>query len=87
MADQEPLSRTEFITHVTYIREDVAGVHERLDTLNGRTRKLENAVAVLNDRADKAASPKDVRNYGAGFGALGASAVGVLYAIWELVTK
>jgi hypothetical protein len=81
MADQDSLSRTEFLTHVTYIREDVQGVHERLDTINGRTRKLENAVAVLNDRADKS------RKYGAGFGALGASAVGVLYALWELVTK
>jgi hypothetical protein len=81
------LTRDEFIANIGYIRDDVKGVHDRLDTLNGRTRTLENAVAVLKDRTNQVASPKDVRNYGAGFGALGASAVGVLYAIWEMVTK
>ena len=30
------------------IMEAISGVHERLDTLNGRTRKLENTVGVLS---------------------------------------
>ncbi len=50
MADsssKDGLTRHEFLAHVGYIREDVAGVNDRLDTLNGRTRKLESAVEVL----------------------------------------
>lgn len=79
------LSREEFLTHIGYLREDVAGVQTRLDVLNGRTRKLESDVAVLHDRADVA--KKDGRKYGAGFGAAGATVVGALYALWEMVTK
>jgi hypothetical protein len=44
MADH--LSREEFLAHVGYLREDIAGVHDRLDTLNGRTRKVESLTAV-----------------------------------------
>lgn len=80
-------TNAELLVHINYVREDISGVHARLDTLNGRTRTLENAVAVLKDRANAVPSRKDVRNYGAGFGAAGASLVGVLYAIWELITK
>lgn len=41
------ISREEFLTHVGFIREDVAGVHDRLDTLNGRTRTVETAIGSL----------------------------------------
>lgn len=80
-------TNSELLVHISYVREDIQGVHARLDTLNGRTRTLENDVAVLKSSADTTPSKKDLRNYGAGFGAAGASAVGVLYALWELMTK
>lgn len=36
------------------IREGFKGVNDRLDDLNGRTRKNEQEVAVLKDRSDRA---------------------------------
>lgn len=33
------------------LREDIKGVHDRLDDLNGRTRKAEEQIAVLKDRS------------------------------------
>lgn len=41
------LSRDEFLEHIGLVREDVQGVHVRLDALNGRTRSAENTIAVL----------------------------------------
>ena len=46
------LSRDEFLTHIGNIRDDIKGVNDRLDTMNGRTRTIEQSVAVLFDRAD-----------------------------------
>ena len=46
-----PLEREEFKTWMELLREDVRGVQDRLDVLNGRTRETEQAVAVLQDRA------------------------------------
>jgi mevalonate kinase len=40
---------------VQVLREDIRGIHDRLDTLNGRTRSVEVKVAVLEDRAEQAA--------------------------------
>jgi len=44
------LTRDEFLAHMGYLREDIAGVHTRLDALNGQTRKHGEAIAVLQDR-------------------------------------
>ena len=45
------LTREEFIVHVGLLREDIHGVHDRLDMLNDRTRTAEQDIAVLKDRA------------------------------------
>lgn len=57
------LSREEFIAHIELVRADVKATHERLDTLNDRTRKVEQAIAVLEDRGHPAA-------WGGGIGGL-----------------
>ena len=44
------IEREEFQTAVAIIRDDIRGVHSRLDALNGRTRSNEQAIAVLEDR-------------------------------------
>lgn len=44
------LTRQEFREGISDVKEMIAGVHERLDVLNGRTRKLENAQAVNDER-------------------------------------
>lgn len=72
MAD---LSREEFIAHIDLVRSDVKATHERLDTLNDRTRKAEQAIAVLVDRGHPAA-------WGGGIGGL---MVGLLEGVrWML---
>ena len=57
------LSREEFIAHIELVRGDVKATHERLATLNDRTRKVEQAIAVLEDRGHPAA-------WGGGIGGL-----------------
>ena len=49
----DPLSRDDFLLYVDILREDIKGVGDRLDILNGRTRFTEQQIAVLNDRADR----------------------------------
>ena len=44
------VSRDEFYRAILDIREDIAGVNNRLDELNGRTRSAETDIAVLKDR-------------------------------------
>ena len=76
------LSRDEFLLHMQLIRQDIAGVDNRLDVLNGRTRIAENAIAVLEDRSNegKAAGIK--------WGAVsGVSVSGALWAVWEFLIK
>lgn len=67
-----PLTVDEFTRAMTLLREDNArleargveafrGIHERLDVLNGRTRKLETEIALLQDwqaRTDPLPEPK-----------------------------
>lgn len=45
------IERDEFREYMALIREDIAGLGTRLDTLNGRTRDNEQDIAVLKDRA------------------------------------
>jgi len=44
------IDRDEFRDAVHLIRDDIAGVHTRLDALNGRTRANEIAIARLQER-------------------------------------
>ena len=47
----EPLTREEFLTHIEYVRTDVAELKDHLLRLNGRTGDVERDLAVLKDRA------------------------------------
>jgi tetrahydromethanopterin S-methyltransferase subunit G len=53
-------------------------INERLDTLNGRTRKNEREIAVLQDRSDQASdeSKNAGKNAGAKWGAWTGGAIG-----------
>jgi hypothetical protein len=68
------IERDEFQSAVAIIREDIHGVHSRLDALNGRTRRNESAIAVLEDRG------KDARKLGAAWGGFIGGAV--MVAAW-----
>ncbi len=68
------VSRDEFYRAIQDIREDIAGVNARLDTLNGRTRSSEQDIAVLKDRGGRQVL---------GAGGAGAGAGLLLAAAWE----
>ena len=80
------ISREEFQGWMELIREDISGVHSRLDGLNGRTRTAESAIAVLQNqrsedvkRMDHAAeSGRDATARVTGYGALIVSVVTAL---------
>lgn len=63
------LERDEFETWMGVLREDIKGVHVRLDLLNGRTRVTESKIAVLEDRGS------DARRGGMVSGGIGAAIV------------
>jgi hypothetical protein len=69
------LEREEFKSWMELLRNDIAGVHERLDELNGRTRVVENKVAVLEDRGSR-----DTTARVQGLGGIVASAASFIYA-------
>jgi tetrahydromethanopterin S-methyltransferase subunit G len=66
------------------IRDDIRGIHDRLDALNGRTRKNESDIAVLQDRdsADRQVAKRAGRNHGALWGGIiaGLAAAGRIVA-------
>ena len=78
MAD---INRDEFENWMQVLREDIHGVHERLDKLNGRTRTMENAVAVLQDRG------ADGRKQGAISGGIVAGAAALVEIARHLLSK
>jgi len=47
------INRDEFENWMLVLRDDIRGVQARLDLLNGRTRKNENAIAVLEAEQQK----------------------------------
>lgn len=51
------LSRDEWEGWMRLLREDIRGVHDRLDELNGRTRTNERDIAVLQDRGEQMKDP------------------------------
>lgn len=67
------LGRDEWEGWMRLLREDIRGVHDRLDALNGRTRASELRIAVLQDRSDAVVDPA------ARWGAVG-SGIGALLA-------
>jgi hypothetical protein len=71
------------------LRERVDGVNDRLDVLNGRTRTSELAIAVLNDRSERAEklaqqasdeASASARLWGGGAGAF---VGGVVFTVWK----
>lgn len=68
------LSRDEFYAAIRDVREDIRGVNERLDKLDGRVRDNETCIAVLKDRGTRQA-------VGAGGAAAGGSLL--LFMAWE----
>lgn len=82
-----PLERNEFISAVELIRSDIKGVSDRLDAINGRTRDVEQNVAVLFDRSDGVREEAKVagRRTASKWGALiagGAAVAEVLHQWW-----
>lgn len=79
MAD---LGRDEFQSWMELLREDIRGVHERLDTLNGRTRSSENritAIETLQTERDKQAGKDSAARAGGFLGSvLGGAAI-----VWQ----
>jgi hypothetical protein len=75
------LSRDEFENWMRVLREDIQGVHERLDGLNGRTRRVENKVSVLEDRASAG------RKEGAVAGGIAAVVVGAAELVRQWVIR
>ena len=64
------------LVHLEYIRASVDGVNIRLDALNGRTRANEQAIAVLDDRADDSRSA--ARKWGLTAGGIGTAIAAAL---------
>lgn len=67
------------LTHLEYIREGIDQVNARLDAQNGRIRKVETGIVVLETRADEGKSSG--RNWGGAAGALGGFLSG-LFSGW-----
>lgn len=69
------VDREELKMWIEDLKHGIDGVHERLDTLNGRTRRTELDIAVLQDRseiANKRASRAAYAGTGAGAALIGA---------------
>lgn len=76
-------SADEIRVHLEYIRDGIDGINERLDALNGRTRKTETAIAVLQDRTtDTRAAKVAGSKYGAAIGAAVSAIVSGLLAAY-----
>ena len=71
----EGIDRYEFESWMKLLRDDVQGVHTRLDVLNGRTRTVETEIAVLKDRSAN----------GGKHGAVAGGAVAFLVGVFEVV--
>lgn len=68
------------LVHLEYLRQGIDGINERLDVQNGRVRKNEQSIAVLEDRATEA------RRSGAVWGgSIGAGAGAAVAALWHLL--
>ena len=48
------IERDEFLAHLDRVHDGISGIHTRLDDLNGRTREVEQVVAVHADRFTEA---------------------------------
>lgn len=74
------IDHDEFNRWMELLRDDIHGVHDRLDRLNGRTRENEQAIAVLQDRGVRA-TDAGARWIG-GLAAAGGIVMELLHRIW-----
>lgn len=65
------------LVHLEYLRQGIDGINERLDIQNGRVRKNEQSIAVLEDRATAATKAGAV--WGGSIGAGAGAAIAALY--------
>lgn len=87
MADPKTLEPV--LVHLEYLRDGVDGINARLDALNGRTRRTEQDIAVLKDRADEgvralASAKASGAKWGAGLGALLAALIAGLMSAFGI---
>lgn len=66
--------------HLEYIRGSVDAINGRLDTLNGKTQKHAQDIAVLYDRATEA------KRYGGIWGGVLGAVIGGLASWWQYLT-
>ena len=69
MSETNGIKQSEFERWMELLRNDIHGVHERLDTLNGRTRRAEQDIAVLKDRGTHDVIARVVAGIGAALAA------------------
>jgi hypothetical protein len=79
MAD--PDSHNTILIHLDYLKRGIDGINDRLDEQNGRTRKNEQAIAVLEDRSS--ATRQTSAAWGGG---LGAGAGAAIAALWHILS-
>lgn len=71
----DSVNSAEFSRWMNLIQDGIKGVHDRLDTLNGRTREVESDVAVL--KAQSATAKDPAARWTAVGSAIGAAIAGV----------
>jgi tetrahydromethanopterin S-methyltransferase subunit G len=70
-----PIDQQDFDRWMQVLRDDIQGVHDRLDTINGRVRTTEQDVAVLHERTGGHGTAA----------AVGGGIAGVIYGAVEVV--
>lgn len=74
------IDREEFHHWMELLREDIGGVHARLDVLNGRTRTVETKVALLEVMPPGRDQAARVTSASAGLAAL-------IAMVWQWLTR
>ena len=72
------LSREEFESWMYRLRDDIKGVQDRLDLINGRMRQAESDIAVLQDRGTRDPGAR----WSAGLVGLAGVVMEVLHRVW-----
>ena len=72
------LSREEFESWMHRLCDDIKAVQDRLDLMNGRTRRVESDVAVLQDRGTRDPGAR----WSAGLVGLAGVVMEVLHRVW-----
>lgn len=80
------LEREDLQFFTELIREDIKGVHVRLDALNGKTNRNTTDIAVLQSQQEQ--NNKSMRNQSVGWGTgAGAFVGGLIIAVYQYFSK